>query len=201
MASLYFIHAPMNSSKSAQLLMTAHNYEERNHRVLIVKPGVDSRDGLYVQSRALDTKRKVDLVIGPDDHWFVFKEVEETDYAAVLVDEAQFLTDFQVDELAEIVDDLGIPVLAYGLRTDSFSNLFTGSKRLFEVADKFQELKTICPCCGKKAVINMRLSEDNEPIFDGEQVSPGNHYVAVCRKYFKELKLQTERGVKIKLDL
>lgn len=190
MASLYFISAPMNSSKSAQLLMTAHNYEERNHRVLIVKPTVDTRDGVYVQSRALDVKRSVDLVITPNDHWHVFKEVEGTDYAAVLVDEAQFLTESQVDELGEIVDDLGIPVLAYGLRTDAFTNLFPGSKRLFEIADKFQELKTICPCCGKKAIINMRTDEHGEPVFDGDQVAPGNNYLPVCRKHYKKLKNQ-----------
>jgi thymidine kinase len=201
MSSLYFIHAPMNSSKSAQLLMTAHNYEERNHRVLIVKPAVDTRDGVYVQSRALDVKREVDLVITPDDHWHIFKEVEGSDYAAVLVDEAQFLTAKQVDELGEIVDDLNIPVLAYGLRTDAFSNLFEGSKRLLEIADKFQELKTICPCCGKKAIINMRLNENNQPVFDGEQVSPGTHYLPVCRKYFKKLQQDYLQGNNIVIEV
>lgn len=192
MASLYFVQAPMNSSKSANLLMTAHNYEERGHRVLIVKPGIDTRDGVYVQSRALEVKRKVDLVVGPDDHWFIFKEVEGTDYAAVLVDEAQFLTEHQVDELGEIVDDLKIPVMAYGLRTDAFGKLFEGSKRLYEIADKFQELKTICPCCGKKAIINMRLGEDGKPVFDGNQLQPGNNYLSVCRKYYNKLKRESQ---------
>jgi thymidine kinase len=192
MASLYFVQAPMNSSKSAQLLMTAHNYEERSHRVLIVKPAIDTRDGVYVQSRALEVKREVDLVIGPNDHWHVYKEVEGSDYAAVLVDEAQFLSARQVDELGEIVDDLGIPVMAYGLRTDAFTNLFEGSRRLYEIADKFQELKTICPCCGKKAIINMRLDENGEPLFNGDQVSPGINYLPVCRKYYNELKRKAE---------
>lgn len=188
MASLYFVHAPMNSSKSAQLLMTAHNYEEGNHRVFIVKPGIDTRDGAFVKSRALDIERPVDLVVLPDDHWYIYKEVEGTNIAAVLVDEAQFLSPHQVDELAEIVDDLGIPVMAYGLRTDAFGSLFEGSRRLFEIADKFQELKTICPCCSKKAIINMRMGADGQPVFDGDQVSPGTHYLPVCRKYYNELK-------------
>lgn len=188
MASLYFVMAPMNASKSAQLLMTAHNYEERGHRVLIVKPGIDTRDGAFVKSRALDIERPVDLVVLPDDHWFIYKEVEGSDYAAVLVDEAQFLAAHQVDELGEIVDDFGIPVMAYGLRTDAFGNLFEGSKRLYEIADKFQELKTICPCCGKKAIMNMRIGENGSPVFDGDQVSPGNNYLPVCRKYYNQLK-------------
>jgi thymidine kinase len=192
MASLYFVQAPMNSSKSAQLLMVAHNYEERNHRVLIVKPSADTRDGVYVQSRALEVKREVDLVVGPDNHWHIYKEVEGSDYAAVLVDEAQFLTAKQVDELGEIVDDLGIPVMAYGLRTDAFTNLFEGSRRLYEIADKFQELKTVCPCCGKKAIINMRLDDNENPVFDGNQLQPGNNYMPVCRKYYNKLKREAQ---------
>lgn len=190
MSSLYYIQAPMNASKSAQLLMTAHNYEEGGHRVLVVKPAIDTRDGHYVKSRALDVERPVDLVVLPDDHWFIYKEVEGSDYAAVLVDEAQFLKEHQVDELGEIVDDLDIPVMAYGLRTDFFGNLFEGSKRLFEIADKFQEFKTVCPCCGKKAIINMRVDENGTPIFSGEQVMPGHNYLPVCRKRYKELKKQ-----------
>lgn len=188
MSSLHFIQAPMNASKSAQLLMVAHNYEERGHQVLIVKPAIDTRDGAYVQSRALEVKREVDLVITPDDNGKIYNAVDTDRYGVVLVDEAQFLTKEQVDELGDIVDELDIPVMAYGLRTDAFSNLFEGSKRLYEIADKFQELKTICPCCGKKAIMNMRMSEDNKPIFSGSQVSPGTHYLPVCRKRYKELK-------------
>lgn len=192
MASLYFIQAPMNASKSAQLLMVAHNYEEGNHKVLIVKPGLDTRDGAYVQSRALDVKRKVDLVVGPGEYNKIYNEVLAGKYEAVLVDEAQFLEEAQIDELGQIVDDLGIAVMAYGLRTDAFTNLFPGSKRLYEIADKFQELKTICPCCGKKAIINMRLDENNKPVFDGNQLQPGNNYLPVCRKYYNKLKRESQ---------
>lgn len=189
MPSLHYIQAPMNASKSAQLLMVAHNYEEEvGFKVLVVKPAIDTRDGDYVKSRALDVKRKVDLIIQKDDIGAIIDYVKEHDYQVVLVDEAQFLTPEQVDELSDIVDYLGVPVMAYGLRTDAFTNLFPGSKRLFEIADKFQEFKTVCPCCGKKAIINMRMDADDNPVFDGDQVSPGTHYLPVCRKYFKELK-------------
>lgn len=192
MPSLYYIQAPMNASKSAQLLMTAHNYEERNYRVLIVKPAIDTRDGNYVKSRALDAKRSVGLTVLPEDERTIYHSVIVGKYDVVLVDEAQFLTPKQIDELGDIVDYLEVPVMAYGLRTDAFGNLFDGSKRLYEIADKFQELKTICPCCGKKAVINMRVDANGKPVFSGEQVSIGNSYLPVCRKYFKELKREYE---------
>lgn len=188
MPSLYYIQAPMNASKSAQLLMTAHNYEERNYKVLVVKPSVDTRDGAFVKSRALNTEMPVDLVVLPEDYGLIYQEVVVGKYDVVLVDEAQFLTEAQVDELGDIVDELDVTVMAYGLRTDAFTHLFTGSKRLFEIADKFQELKTICPCCGKKATINMRTDENGNPVFSGDVLSPGIHYLPVCRKYYKKLK-------------
>lgn len=193
MSSLYFIHAPMNASKSAQLLMTAHNYEERDYQVLIVKPMIDTRDGKFVKSRALDVEREADLIVSKKDENLIHKTAQELGYGVVLVDEAQFLTREQVDELGNIVDELDIPVMAYGLRADAFTNLFPGSQRLFEIADKFQELKTICPCCGKKAIINMRVDENDTPVFEGDQVSPGTHYLPVCRRYFNTLRSQYEK--------
>jgi thymidine kinase len=191
LASLHYVFAPMNASKSAQLLMVAHNYEESGKSVYIVKPLIDTRDGEYVRSRALSVSRHADAVIEKDEDIFniVFNQLEYgvNPLDVVLVDEAQFLTAKQVDNLSDIVDLLDVPVMAYGLKTDFNGNLFEGSKRLLEVSDKFQELKTICPCCGGKAIINMRM-DGNEPMFDGEQVSPGTHYQPVCRKYFKELR-------------
>jgi thymidine kinase len=193
MASLRFIHAPMNASKSAQLLMVAHNYEERNLTVLTVKPVVDTRDGAYIRSRALGMERKVDIVVGKEDS--IITEYIERKFGSVvshpsviLVDESQFLTIGQVDDLREIVNYFGVPVMAYGLRTDAFTNLFEGSRRLFEVADKFQEFKTICPCCGGKAVFNMRLSDEGRPQFEGDIEQPGHNYLPVCTKYYYELK-------------
>jgi thymidine kinase len=193
MASLYFLHAPMNASKSAQLLMVAHNYEERNLTVLTIKPKLDTRDGAYIKSRALNIRRPVDVVV--DKEQSIMSAYIRCKYGSVvshpsviLVDEAQFLTRRQVDELREIVNHFEVPVMAYGLRTDAFTNLFEGSQRLFEVADKFQEFKTICPCCGGKAIFNMRIGDNGKPVFEGNQEQPGHNYLPVCSKYYYELK-------------
>lgn len=160
--------------------------------VFIIKPKLDTRDGQYVKSRALNVKREVDLVVEKEQSIYArfaaHRLMNKKKYDVVLVDEAQFLTREQVDELGVIVDELGIPVMAYGLRTDFNTNAFEGSLRLFEIADKFQEFKTICPCCGKKAIVNMRTDEYGNPVFGGEQIKPGTDYLPVCRKRFKELK-------------
>jgi thymidine kinase len=193
MASLHFLHAPMNASKSAQLLMVAHNYEERNLTVLTIKPKLDTRDGAYIKSRALNIERKVDVVVDKEES--IISEYVRRRFGSIvshpsviLVDEAQFLTRNQVDELREIVNHFEVPVMAYGLRTDAFTNLFEGSQRLFEVADKFQEFKTICPCCGGKAIFNMRIGDNGKPVFEGNQEQPGHNYLPVCSKYYYELK-------------
>lgn len=193
MASLHWLHAPMNASKSAQLLMVAHNYEERNLTVLTIKPKLDTRDGAYIVSRALNIRRPVDVVV--DKEQSIMSAYIRCKYGSVvshpsviLVDEAQFLTRRQVDELREIVNHFEVPVMAYGLRTDAFTNLFEGSQRLFEVADKFQEFKTICPCCGGKAIFNMRIGDNGKPVFEGNQEQPGHNYLPVCSKYYYELK-------------
>ncbi|MER2007433.1 MAG: thymidine kinase [Psychrobacillus sp.] len=187
MASLHYVWGSMNSSKSAQLLMTWHNYEEQGYRVLVVKPKIDTRDGEYIKSRALDVRRKADIVIGKDDIGLIY--AIGLDYDVILIDESQFLTKEQVNELGDIVDFLNIPIMAYGLKTDYFGQLFEGSKRLIEIADKFQEIKTVCPCCGGKAIFNMRIDEETkEPVFGGEQISVGFNYQPVCRKYYNELK-------------
>lgn len=193
MASLHYIFAPMNASKSAQLLMVAHNYEERNMQVLTIKPKLDTRDGTYIKSRALNIKRPVDAIVGKEDSImtaFIARQygIIISPPSVILVDEAQFLTAKQIDELRQIVDSFEVPVMAYGLRTDAFTNLFEGSKRLFEVADKFQEFKTICPCCGGKAIFNMRLGDNGKPVFEGDQEQVGNNYLPVCSKYYYELK-------------
>lgn len=199
MASLHYKFASMNAGKSAQLLMVIHNYEERNRKVLVVKPTIDTRDSVYVRSRALNIKRKADIALHKADvskiWWAVYNSrAKHEPYDAVIVDEVQFLTKEQIDELSDIVDDFETPVLCYGLRTDFNGNLFEGSRRLFEVADKFEEFKTVCPCCGRKAIINMRLDGDNNPIFHGDQVQAGENYLPVCRKYYKELKSQFVGG-------
>ncbi|MCK8608278.1 thymidine kinase [Agromyces sp. C10] len=176
MAKLYFRYGAMNSGKSTALLQAAFNYEERGHRVLLAKPAVDTKGDRDIVSR-LGVVREVDFTIGPDDQVLeVFQryrtsviEAHGRDVSCLLVDEAQFLTGDQVDDLLRIalLDD--IPVLAYGIRTDFQTAAFRGSRRLLEVAHSLEELKTICRC-GRKAIFNGRRV-GGRYIFDGDQVA------------------------------
>ena len=166
----------MNSGKSTALLQAAFNYEERGHRVLLAKPAVDTKGDRDIVSR-LGVVREVDFTIGPDDQVLeVFQryrtaviEAKGRDVSCLLVDEAQFLTAEQVDDLLRIalLDD--VPVLAYGIRTDFQTTAFRGSRRLLEIAHSLEELKTICRC-GRKAIFNGRRI-GGEYVFDGDQVA------------------------------
>lgn len=166
----------MNSGKSTALLQAAFNYEERGHEVLLAKPAVDTKGNNNIESR-LGVAREVDFIIEPDaDAYEIFarhraKTLAETntDVSCLLVDEAQFLTDAQVDDLLRIALLEGIPVMAYGIRTDFQTMAFPGSRRLLEVAHSLEELKTICRC-GRKAIFNGRRIGDRF-IFDGDQVA------------------------------
>jgi thymidine kinase len=176
MAKLYFRYGAMNSGKSTALLQAAFNYEERGHRVLLAKPAVDTKGDRSIVSR-LGMVRDVDFTITPDDQVLELFERHRTpvieehgrDVSCLLVDEAQFLTREQVDDLLRIalLDD--IPVLAYGIRTDFQTVAFAGSRRLLEIAHSLEELKTICRC-GRKAIFNGRLV-DGRYVFDGAQVA------------------------------
>jgi thymidine kinase len=171
-AKLYFRYGAMNSGKSTALLQAAYNYEERGHRVLLTKPSVDVKGDTTIVSR-LGVTRDVDFVIAPDDDVYLLFQQESAlaggDVSCLLVDEAQFLSNQQVDDLFRIAVLLGIPVLAYGIRTDFQTVAFPGSRRLLEVAHSLEELKTICRC-GRKAVFNAR-KVDGRFVFDGDQVS------------------------------
>ncbi|WP_400994342.1 thymidine kinase [Agromyces sp. GXQ0307] len=176
MAKLYFRYGAMNSGKSTALLQAAFNYEERGHRVLLAKPAVDTKGDRDIVSR-LGVVREVDFTIAPDDqtldlfqrHRTPVIEASGRDVSCLLVDEAQFLTGDQVDDLLRIalLDD--IPVLAYGIRTDFQTVAFEGSRRLLEVAHSLEELKTICRC-GRKAIFNGRRVGERY-VFDGDQVA------------------------------
>ena len=183
MAKLYFRYGAMNSGKSTALLQAAYNYEERGQQVLLAKPAIDTKDADSVSSR-LGMTRTVDFLVGADDDLrAVFAEHRERlrqadadaliptgrDVACLLIDEAQFLTRAQVDDLLRIVVLDGIPVLAYGIRTDFLTNAFPGSRRLLELAHSLEELKTICRC-GRKAQFNARLV-GGRFVFDGAQVA------------------------------
>jgi thymidine kinase len=176
MAKLYFRYGAMNSGKSTALLQAAFNYEERGHRVLLAKPAVDTKGDRNILSR-LGVVREVDFVIEPDadvldrfqQHRTRVIEQHGRDVSCLLVDEAQFLTSDQVDDLLRIALMDSIPVLAYGIRTDFQTVAFPGSRRLLEVSHSLEELKTICRC-GRKAIFNARLI-DGHFVFDGAQVA------------------------------
>jgi thymidine kinase len=176
MGKLYFRHGAMNSGKSTALLQAAHNYEERDQVVLLAKPAIDTKGDSKIDSR-LGVAREVDFLITPEANLrTVFKEASEASeaftgkkVACLLIDEAQFLSTAQVDQALEIAVLDGVPVLAYGIRTDFQTKGFPGSIRLLEIAHSLEELKTICRC-GRKAMFNARRM-NGKFIFDGDQVA------------------------------
>jgi thymidine kinase len=171
MAKLFFRYGAMNSGKSTALLQVAHNYEERGMRVLLVKPGIDTKGNSTIVSR-LGIQRAVDILADKNMNIrHAIKQQQKTVHKidCVLVDEAQFLTDKQVDELFELVVLDSLPVICYGLRTDFLTELFPGSKRLFALAHSLEELKTVCRC-GKKAMMNGRKI-NGAFVFQGSQVA------------------------------
>jgi thymidine kinase len=176
MSKLYFRYGAMNSGKSTALLQAAFNYEERSQHVLLAKPAIDSKGDRSIVSR-LGVTRQVDFLVEPKANLREllaktiadFEAKTENRIACLLIDEAQFLTREQVDDCLEIAVLDGIPVLAYGIRTDFKTNAFPGSMRLLEIAHSLEELKTICRC-GRKAMFNGRLL-NGKFTFDGEQVA------------------------------
>lgn len=186
MAKLYFRYGAMNSGKSTMLLQTAFNYEERGHRVLLAKPEIDTKGANQVSSR-LGMSREVDLLLSRDDHprdEFARCNAEGT-VSCLLVDEAQFLSEAQIDELFQIAVLDDVPVLCYGIRTDFQTAAFPGSRRLLEIAHSIEELKTICRC-GRKAIFNGRRIDDRF-VFDGDQVAiDGNSvtYESMCGRCY-----------------
>ena len=184
MAKLYFRYGAMGSSKTANALMVNYNYYERGSNPILLKPKLENRDGDTIIRSRIGLQAECRFVedfieeIGTD--W----ELART-YDAVIVDEVQFLSVEQIDWLSDLVDYAEIPVICYGLRTDFQSKFFPGSMRLLEIADKIEEVKTVC-WCGRKAIINARI-HDGKIVHDGAQVVMGGNesYVALCRKHFK----------------
>ena len=183
MAQLYFKYGAMGSSKSANALMARFNYEERGQKTLLVKPQIDIRDGDHtVHSR-------IGLAF-PCVYFHEMREMSEDELkknACIIVDEAQFLTREEVMYLVHLVDDCGIPVICYGLRSDFRGELFPGSYELLVMADKIEEVKTIC-WCGKKATFNARFDENGRVLKEGEQVVLGanDKYIGLCRKHWRQ---------------
>jgi thymidine kinase len=188
MAKLYFYYSAMNAGKSTVLLQSSYNYHERGMKTLLFTPAVDTRAGkgkiasrIGLDSEAVPYDNKFDLF------QYVKNEVSQyPEIKCVLVDEAQFMTKQQVMQLTEIVDEIDIPVLAYGLRTDFIGEPFPGSMYLLGLADNLVEIKTICHC-GRKATMNMRIDSEGNKITKGEQVQIGGNecYMSVCRKHYK----------------
>ncbi|MBZ6014323.1 thymidine kinase [Leuconostoc gelidum subsp. gelidum] len=185
MAQLFFEYGAMSSGKSIEILKVAHNYESQGRQVLLMTPITDTRAGIGVVASRIGLSREALAVKPADDLYVLIKSMTGDDLAVILVDEAQFLTPAQVDQLAYTVDNLHIPVMAFGLKQDAFNNLFAGSKRLIELADKLEEMKTICSFCGKKATTQLRIV-NGKPQRQGAQVFIGGDeaYIPTCRRHW-----------------
>mgnify|MGYP001051294655 FL=1 len=188
MAQLYFYYSTMNAGKSTHLLQSSYNYKERGLNTVLYTALIDdrfsagrvsSRLGIDAEARLFDTQTQLDSELG---------EILKTQSVdCVLIDESQFLTELQVKQLTNIVDDFNIPVLAYGIRTDFLGETFAGSAALLAWADKLVELKTICHC-GRKANFVIRVDENGNAVTGGEQVEIGGNerYESLCRAHFKQ---------------
>ena len=186
MAQLYYKYGTMNSGKTIEILKVAHNYEEQGKGVVIMTSALDTRDGFGVISSRIGMKRTAIAIAEDTDIFRFIQEMPEKPYC-VLIDEAQFLSRHHVYDLARVVDELNVPVMAFGLKNDFRNELFEGSKYLLLLADKIDEIKTICQFCSKKATMVLRTT-NGKPVYEGEQIQIGGNetYIPVCRKhYFK----------------
>ncbi len=181
MAKMYFKYGAMGSSKTAQALITKYNYEENGMVVWLIKPAADSRDGAVIIRSRVGLQAMAEVVGSEANICDLFDARARTD--VIIVDESQFMTAAQIDQLRALVDERNIPVLCFGLRTDFQCKLFDGSRRLFEVADTITEIKAICDC-GAKATVNARIDHEGYVVTEGAQVFLGGNdsYIAMCHK-------------------
>ena len=184
MAKLYFKYGAMGSSKTAQALITKYNYEENDLQVWLIKPSADTRDGAATLRSRIGLEAQVEVIAPHVDIYARFLGSKARRCDVIIVDECQFLTEKQIDQLRSIVDEHNVPVMCFGLRTDFQTHLFPGSRRLMEVADTIQEIKTICDC-GAKATVNARIN-DGYIVTEGAQVVLGGNdsYIAMCHKCY-----------------
>lgn len=192
---LYFRYGTMGSAKTALLLTTAYNFEERGVAYLCFKPVTDTREDRSVIRSRIGIERECKWIYQDTDLYMeVARMYEEGGMIPewMLVDEAQFLTRNQVNQLAQLVDDYGCNVMCFGLRTDFKTNLFEGSRRLFEIADSIEEVKSTCSC-GRKTIVNARINSQGDIIIEGEQVEIGGNdrYVSLCRRCWNNRKLDS----------
>ena len=194
MAKLYFKYGAMGSSKTANALITKFNYEERGMKVWLIKPSIDNRDGASAVRSRIGLSAEAYVVTPDIDLYSEFENRRDCD--VIIADECQFLKSEQIDQLRRVVDELDIPVLCFGLRTDFLTHTFEGSHRLFEVADSITEIKTICTC-GKKAIVNARIDGEGRVLTEGGQILIGGNdsYVAMCHSCWKNaIKAQKNGG-------
>ena len=201
MAKLYFKYGAMGSSKTAQALITKYNYEENDMKVWLIKPSADTRDGVQILRSRIGLAAAVEVMSPDMDIYEKFRETRMGNCDAVICDECQFLTEDQIDQLRAIVNECNVPVMCFGLRTDFLTRLFPGSRRLMELADCIEEIKTMCDC-GSKATVNARIS-DGYIVTEGAQVVLGGNdsYIAMCHKCYirgirehKIIKLHGQNG-------
>ena len=184
MAKLYFKYGAMGSSKTAQALITKYNYEENGLQVWLIKPSADTRDGQMILRSRIGLEAQCEVIPPEMNIYDRFVDSRQGECHVIICDECQFLTAEQIDQLRAIVNDYNIPVMCFGLRTDFLTRLFPGSRRLMEVADTIQEVKTICDC-GAKATVNARVN-DGYIVTEGAQVVLGGNdsYIAMCHKCY-----------------
>lgn len=199
MAKLYFSYSAMNAGKSTVLLQASHNYRERGMNTYLLTAGLDDRVGVGKIGSRIGLEQEADIFKAGDDLYSRISESHnENSITCVLVDEAQFLTDPQVWQLARVADRLGIPVMCYGLRTDFQGNLFPGSSRLLAIADVLREIRTIC-WCGRKATMVVRLDGEGRVLDEGDQVAIGGEesYVSLCRRHWDDRDVGPEGQLKM----
>ena len=185
MAKLYFKYGAMGSSKSAQALITKYNYEENAMKVWLIKPSADTRDGADILRSRIGLEAKAEIMTPETDVRQRFADTRAEQCDVIIVDECQFMTEAQIDQLRAIVDEYAVPVLCFGLRTDFQTRLFPGSRRLMELSDVIEEIKTMCDC-GAKATVNARIS-GGYIVTEGAQVVLGGNdsYIAMCHRCYK----------------
>lgn len=184
MAQLFFRYGAMNAGKSIEVLKVAHNYEEQGKQVLLMTSSLDTRNGQGQIASRIGLSRKA-VALQADTNIYTVVQNQCPQAACILIDEAQFLTVDQVKQAAAVVDELGIPVMAFGLKNDSQNHLFAGSEALLIYADKIEEMKTICWFCRKKATMNLRIT-NGQADYGGEQIQIGGNesYYPVCRNHY-----------------
>lgn len=194
MAKLYFRHGTVGSAKTLNLLAVAHNYERQGKKVIVIKPGFDDRYGTNEVASRAGLHREAHIILSASGRLdrSMFEDVQ-----CVLVDEVQFLTSLHIDQLRDICDQVGVPVICYGLRTDFRSKLFEGSRRLMELADSIEEVKTTCHRCNRKAIFNLKCV-DGVALLDGpsQQVAGDETFQPVCSLHYVEaLNLDGVEGI------